>query len=171
MKVVFAGVLLLGLLVAGLALAQRTVPHSISQPSTQVAVSRDAEVVRYREMVNADLHPIDLEYQRTWTCKSREACISSVANMRASTDALLSHAATYPIPTSLTAAAQQMTAAAQQFAAQLDAATALMQEPNSNFVAAAAAPSVRDLDLAVAIITCWPVKPFEAGYHTNFDCS
>jgi hypothetical protein len=91
--------------------------------------------------------------------------------MRAATAALLSHAATYPTPTSLTAAAQQMTAAAQQFAAQLDAATALMQEPNSNFVAAAAAPSVRDLDLAVATIICWPVKPFEAGYHTNFDCS
>jgi hypothetical protein len=171
MKVVFAGVLLLGLLVAGLALALRTVPRSISQPSTQLAVSRDAEVVRYREMVNADIKTIDVEYQRGWTCKTRDGCIAAQATVKAATNALLNDAATHPAPKSLATAEQQLKAAAEQFAVQLDAAVVLMREPNSNFAAAAGAPNVHDLDYAVATIVCWPLKPVETSPHTNMSCT
>jgi hypothetical protein len=171
MKVVFAGVLLLGLLVAGLALVLRTVPRPISQPSTQLAVSRDAAVVRYREMVNSDIKTIDVEYQRGWTCKTRDGCIAAQATVKAATNALLSDAAINPAPTSLAAAEQQLKAAGRQFVVQLDAAVALMREPNSNFVAAAGAPSVHDLDYAVATIVCWPLKPVETQMHTNMSCA
>src|ERR1700693_3408375 len=142
MKVVVAGVLLLGLLVAGLALGLRTVPRSISQPSTQLAVSRDAEVVRYREMVNADIKTIDIEYQRGWKCKTRDGCIAAQATVKAATHMLLNDAVTHPAPTSLATAEQQLKAAAEQFVVQLDAAVVLMREPSSNFVAAAGAPNV-----------------------------
>lgn len=171
MKVVVVGVLVLGLLVGGLALALRTVPHSVSQPSTQLAVSRDTEVVRYREMVNADIKTIDVDYQRGWTCKTRDGCIAAQATVKAATNALLNDAATHPAPTSLATAEQRLKAVGEQFVAQLDAAVAVMRDPNSNFAAAAGSPNVHDLDYAVATIVCWPLKPVETEMHANMSCA
>ena len=162
--------LTLGLLVGGVVLASRTVPRSVSQPSKQLTVSLDAAVVHYRNMVDADIHTIDVEYQRAWTCKTRETCISATAQVKTATETLLSDVATYPVPTSLTPAAQQLKAAAEQFVVQLDAAVVVMQQPKSDFIAAAAAPNVHDLDLAVATIDCWPLKPVEVG-RRGIDCS
>jgi hypothetical protein len=163
--------LTIGLFVAALVLASRTSPRAVSQPSNQLTVSRDAEVVRYRDRVSADAHSIDIEYQKGWTCKTRDHCLSAVADVKTAAAALLTDVATFTAPASLTAAAQQLKAAAEQFVVQLDVAAAVIQQPDSDFVAAFAAPNLHDLDLAAATITCWPVKPFENGYHTNFDCA
>jgi hypothetical protein len=130
---VVVSVLTLGLLVGGVVLASRMAPRSASQPAKQLTVSRDAAVVHYRDMVNADIQTIDIEYQRGWTCKAREACISATANVKTATQALLSNVATHPAPTSLTRLAQDLKAAAEQFIVQLDAAVVVMQQPEGDF--------------------------------------
>lgn len=127
-------------------------------------------MVHYRDMVNADIQTIDIEYQRGWTCKAREACISATANVKTATRALLSNVATHPAPTSLTPLAQDLKAAAEQFIVQLDAAVVVMQQPEGDFIAAAAKPSVHELDFAAATINCWPVKPAEVGSGKHITC-
>jgi hypothetical protein len=160
------GAVIVGLLVVGVVLTSRLVGSSVSRPSP----SRDAAVVHYREMVLADVTRIDVEYSRGWTCKTRAKCISATADVRTATEALLTDVAAFPAPTSLNAAAQQMKAAAEQFVVQLDAAAALMQQPSSDFIAAAAAPNVHDVDFAAATIGCWPLKAVEIG-RRGIDCS
>jgi hypothetical protein len=53
---------------------------------------------------------------------------------------------------------------------QLDVALILVGKPNSDYRAAAAAPSMSELNLAVAELDCWPNTPVE-GEHGAMSCS
>jgi hypothetical protein len=159
---VAAGVV--GVLVVGVLVGVRLGAHYVGSAPTHLVPSRDHAVVSYRALVDADMHAVDTSYQRSFACKTRDACARDLAQIRTDTETLLRDISASEAPPSVAGGAAQVKAAARQFIVQLDVALAVIQQPNSDYIAASGAPSVHDLDLAVGGVDCWPATPVEAGH-------
>jgi hypothetical protein len=110
------------------------------------------------------MYAVDTYYQRSFGCKARESCVSDLTQTKAATEMLLEDISATPAPSSIGPAARQVQSAAQQFKVQLDIAIAFMRQPDSDYIAALAAPNIHDLDVAVTRMDCWPVAPIEGDH-------
>ena len=135
----------------------------------QVAPSRDPVLVSYRTLIDADMRTVDLSFTTSSACKTRDACASDLAQTRTATEALLRDISASETPPSVLGAVGRLKAAAQQFIVQLDVALAVVQQPNSDYIAATGAPTVYVLDLAAAEVDCWPITPKDGHY--GISCS
>jgi hypothetical protein len=153
------GLLVVGVLV-GLGLGAHYFPGSV----TDLAPSRDPAIVSYRALVDVDIRAVDSSFQLSTACKTRDACARDLAQMRTDTETLLRDISTRSVPASVAARAERVEDVAQQFIAQLDLALVVIQQPNSDYIAASAAPMVHGLDLAVAKVDCWPATPVDGDH-------
>lgn len=154
----------LAVLVAGILVGLR-----LGGPVSHVAPSRDPGLVSYRAVIDVDMHAVDSSFQKSLTCKTRDACASDLAQTRTATETLLRDISAREAPPSVVVGAERVKAAARQFIVQLDVALAVIQQPNSDYIAASGAPTVNDLDRAVAQVDCWPATPVEGGH--GISCS
>jgi hypothetical protein len=60
-----------------------------------------------------------------------------------------------------------VTTAAREFIDQLDGALALVRQSNTDYLAAAAVPSIYNLYVAVAELDCWPIAPVLGGHDAS----
>lgn len=160
--------LIMGLVVIGVLVGPRLALLAHPGHSTHLGPSRDPSVMRFRALVDADMRGVDLDYQRSWTCATRDGCATDLVQVKAATEALLVDIAAAPTPAAIAPAAQQVTGAARDFVDQLDMAIAVVRQPNSDYRVGAAIPTVYDLDVAVAAVDCWPLIP--TGGHSGFGC-
>jgi len=130
----------------------------------QVAPSRDPALVSYRTLIDADMRTVDLTFTTSVACKTRDACARDLAQTRIATETLVRDISASQTPAPLLGAVGLVQTTARQFIAQLDVALAVVQEPNSDYIAATGAPSVYDLDMAVAAVDCWPATPKDGHY-------
>ena len=166
-------------LVAVAALLMNTRLHSSLAPglrSTPVqspapAPSRDAAVVHVRATLDHDYRAVDAAFNMT--CKSRDVCAAQLVQVRAVTQNLIQTASATQGPAQTAPAVQRVMSAAQHFIEQIDTALVLIRQPNSDFLAAAALPSIYDLDLAMAELDCWPVAPVigSTDGHSGASCA
>jgi hypothetical protein len=156
---VVSTVLVVGVLV-GLGLGA----HYFPAAATYLAPSRDPAIVGYRAPIDVDIRAVDSSFQRSTACKTRVACASDLAQMRIATETLLRDISAREAPLSIDLSAERVKAVAQQFIVQLNVALAVIQQPNSDYIAASGAPTVYELDLAVAKLDCWPATPVD-GEH------
>ena len=130
----------------------------------QVAPSRDPVLVSYRTLIDDDIRTVDLSFTTSFACKTRDACATDLAQTRTATETLVRDTSAGKTPAPLVGAVGQVQTAARQFIAQLDVALQVVQQPNSDYIAATGAPSVYDLDMAVAAVDCWPATPKDGHY-------
>jgi hypothetical protein len=161
---VVTGVLVFGVL-AGLGIGA----HYFPRAATYLAPSGDHAIVSYRTLIDGDMHAVDSSFQRGTACKTRDACASDLAQMRIDTETLLSDISAREAPPSVDVSAERVEAMARQFILQLNVALTVIQQPNSDYIAASAAPVVHDLDLAVAKVDCWPAAPVDGDH--GISCS
>jgi hypothetical protein len=149
----------IAVLAIGVLLGSHLARQSAPAPAANPTPSRDAAVVRYRELLDTDMNAIYVAYYRGGRCTTRDTCEALTMKTRDATEALLRDIAANAAPSPMAADAANVQRAAEQFVEQLDLAIANIQIPGSDFVAIAGAPSTDGLDLAVATVTCWPVVP------------
>jgi hypothetical protein len=159
-----AGVALatIGILLVGVLIGSHLPARAIPAPATHVAPSHDIGVVRYRNLVDADLRNIDSSFQKG--CDTRQACARQLEGTKSATDALLRDISTTAAPSALAPYVDRLRAAARQFEAQLDGALYVIAQRGTDYVTASAAPSSYDLTLAVAAVDCWPATPIEGDH-------
>ena len=126
-------------------------------------------LVSYRTLVDADMRTVDLTFTTSFACKTRDACAGDLAQTRIATETLVRDISASQTPAPLVGAVGRVQTAARQFIAQLDVAVAVVQQPNSDYIAATGAPNVYDLDMAVAAVDCWPATPRDGHY--GISCS
>jgi len=151
------GVLLVGVLI-GSHLPAVTAPGSAAPPGP----SRDQAVVEYRGLIDADIHNIDLVFQKG--CDTRALCVKQLEDTRSATQALLRDTATTPPPKALTPLVLRLRTAAEQFTAQLDNSLYVIAQPNTDYVTASAAPTIAGVTSAAAALDCWPAAPIEGDH-------
>jgi hypothetical protein len=125
--------------------------------------NRDASVVRYRATVDADFRAIDRAFVNG-PCDTRAACLATLAQTRSAAAQLRGDMTAMVAPGSIRSIAENVIAADTKFIVQVDAASALMSEPGSDFASAGAVPNVADLELAVAQLDCWPASPVQGDH-------
>jgi hypothetical protein len=135
----------------------RLAAHPTPAPVIKPSPSRDAAVLGYQALINTDMRMIYLNGP-PFICKSRQQCLAFGMAERTATEALLHDVESTPAPTSLVPAAAQLKAAALQYIAGLDPYIASEQDPNTNYLAPNQ-PSTGNLDLAAAMVVCWPGIP------------
>lgn len=135
----------------------------------QVAPSRDPVLVGYRILIDADMRTVDLSVTTSFACKTRDACATDLAQTRTATEALMRDISASQTPAPLLGSVGRVQTAARQFIAQLDVALQVVQQPNSDYIAATGAPNVYDLDMALAAVDCWPATPRDGDH--GISCS
>jgi hypothetical protein len=153
--------LVIAALVVGVLVGSRLAAHTTHVPATEPGPSRDPAVVSYRALVDGDLKTVDFSFQLNSRCQTRAGCAGALVQTRVAAQALLRDMSTTDAPPSLSASALRVEAAVQQFIVQLDAAGALLQQPNSDYISASQVPTIHDVDLSVAAVDCWPAHPLE----------
>lgn len=156
--------LVIAALIVGVLVGSRLAGHPSQVPATEPGASRDPAVVRYRAFIDGDLKTADFSFQQNSRCQNRDGCARSLVQTRVAAQALLRDMSAAEAPASLSDKALRAEAAVQQFIVQLDAATALIQQPNSDYMSASQVPTIRDLDLSVAAVDCWPARPLEGDH-------
>jgi hypothetical protein len=156
--------LVIAALVVGVLVGSRLAAHTSQVPATEPGPSRDPAVVSYRALIDGDLKIVDFSFQENSRCQTREACAGALVQTRVAAQTLLRDMSTADAPASLSANALRVEAAVQQFIVQLDAANALIQQPNSDYISASQVPTIRDVDLSVAAVDCWPAQPLEGDH-------
>jgi hypothetical protein len=156
--------LVIAALVVGVLVGARLAVRTNQVPATELGPSRDPAVVSYRALVDGDLKTVDFSFQLSSRCQTREDCARSLAQTTAAAQALLRDMSTTDAPASLSATALRVEAAGRQFIVQLDAANALIQQPNSDYISASQVPTIHDLDVSVAAVDCWPALPVEGDH-------
>ncbi len=159
--------LVIAALVVGVLVGSHMGPNMRQVPATEPAPSRDPGVVSYRALIRGDLNAVEFSFQLNSRCLTRAACDRALLQTRTGAETLLSDMSSARTPASLSGAALRVEAAAEQFIVQLDVAIALIQQPNSDYVAASLAPSMHDLDLTVVGVDCWPAAPVEGEHGTT----
>ena len=107
----------------------------------------------------------------TEACKTRPVCASELTQIKVATEALISDLGKDGAPSPISAAVEHLNVAAQQFGSQIDAALLVVQQPNSDYFAAGAALSIRDLYVAAAAVDCWPAQPVNPGNEGGYSCA
>jgi hypothetical protein len=156
--------LVIAALVVGVLVGSRLAAHTSEVPATEPGPSRDPAVVSYRALIDGDLKTVDFSFQLNSRCQTREGCARSLVQTRTAAQSLLRDMSTVDAPASLSAKALRVEAAGQQFILQLDAANALIQQPDSDYISASEVPTIRDLDVSVAAVDCWPASPLEGDH-------
>lgn len=103
-------------------------------------------------------------------CKTRSNCIRELAQIQAATNALLSHLGSGS-PPAIGSLVAKMRLAAQQFSDQVAAAMVVVSQPDSNYFAAGATPTIHDLYLTAAYVDCWPAQPVNPGNEGGYSCA
>jgi hypothetical protein len=150
--------IIIAVLAIGVLLGSHLARPSSSVQAGRETPSKDAAVVQYRELLDADMNTVYSAYYSN-RCTTRQECVARTLKTRTATASLLRDIAATPAPLPVESEAADVRAKAEQFLEQLDIAIASMEVPGSDFVAIAGAPSIDGLDLAVATVTCWPVVP------------
>jgi hypothetical protein len=153
--------LVIAALVVGVLVGSRLAAHTDHVPA---GPSRDPAVVGYRALIDRDLKTIDFSFQQESRCQTRESCTVALAQTKTGTQALLRDMTSARVPASVSAAALRIEGAAQQFVIHLDAASALIQQPNSDYISSSQVPTIHDLDVSVAAVDCWPALPLEGDH-------
>jgi hypothetical protein len=156
--------LVIAALVVGVLVGSRLVAGKSQTPAGGLTPSRDTAVATYRAVIGADANAIDLSFQLNSRCQTRAACARALAQTRTNAEALLRDISGLPTPAAVAPAVLRAKAAAEQFIVQLDVAVALIQQPNSDYIAASLSPTIHDLDLSVAAVDCWPATPVDGDH-------
>ena len=136
----------------------------IASPSSaeHVTPSRSADIVGYRDLIDADLRTVD--HADAGKCNSRNQCILTLEQTRTATFQLLNDVSGNQAPPSVAARADAIRVAVSKLILQLDVAISVASQPSSDYRAASAVPDVAQLDLAVAELDCWPAAPILEGH-------
>ena len=137
-------------------------------PTARVSPSPDALVVQYRHLIDVDMSAINFALYRL-PCNSRQTCTSELKQIEIATEALLSDLSNAVAPSGIGPTVEPLKSAAQQFEEQVDGDLVVVQQPNSDYLAAT--PTVTDLFLAAATFDCWPSKPVNYGGEGGYNCS
>jgi hypothetical protein len=125
-------------------------------------------VLRYRHVIDGDMNAINFALYRL-ACNSRETCTSALRQVETATEALLSDLSNAVAPSGVGPTVEPLKSAAQQFEEQVDGDLIVVQQPNSNYLAAT--PTVNELFLAAATLDCWPSTPANFGGEGGYSCS
>lgn len=139
-------------------------------PIERLTPSRDPAVVQYRAVIDVDMRAITFALDKE-ACSTRSECTNELINIKAATDAMLVDLGTGAPPPAIGVPIERLKVAAQDFRDQLDAALIVVQQPNSNYFAAGAAPTVHDLYLAAGYLDCWPDQPVNAPGEGDYSCA
>lgn len=156
--------LVIAALVVGVLVGSRLGAHLSQVPSTKPAPSRDPAVLSYRALIDRDMNAVDSSYQLNSRCHTRDSCALALAQTKTGAESLLRDMSSAGAPASVSQAALRVEVAAQQFIVQLDSAMTVIQQPNSDYIAASSVPTIHDLDLSVAAVDCWPATPVEGDH-------
>ena len=130
--------------------------------------SRDPSVVRFRAVIDSDARAIDRYYVQS--CNTRASCDSNLTELRSGVEKLLADIGATPVPAQLVSSVSRLRATAQHLLGQLDAAITVVETPGSSYAAAAGSPDVSALDLATAVVDCWPASPIQSD-HGDWSCA
>jgi len=132
----------------------------------------DAAVESYRAMVNADENDLNFQFTKRFGCKTRSSCADEIQQVIVVAQKMLTDVTGAPAPAPFGELSLQLGGAVQQFISQMKLALSIVQEPDSDYVAASAAPTMHDVDLAAGLIVCWPHAPslVHGGPLTPFVC-
>ena len=136
--------------------------------TARVSPSPNALVVQYRHLIDVDMSAINFAVYRL-PCNSRQTCTSQLKQIETATEALLTDLSNTVAPSGVGPTVEPFKSAAQQFEEQTDAALVVVEQPNSDYMAAT--PTVTDLFLAAATLACWPSKPANYGGEGGYSCS
>lgn len=153
--------LVIAALVVGVLVGARLAAHTGQVPA---GPSRDPALVGYRALIDRDLKTVDFTFQLESRCQNRDSCALALAQTKTATEALLRDMTSERAPASVADAALRIEAAAQQLIVQLDAANALIKQPNGDYISASQVPTIHDLDVSVAAVDCWPALPLEGDH-------
>ncbi len=154
---------IIGALVVGLLVGSRLSAQQVAAPPMRAAPSRDAGILRYRATVDADMRAIDNAFVNG-QCDARVTCLATLTRTRTAAEQLRVDMAAMAAPKSVTGIVTEVVAADTQFIAQLDAASAAVRDPSSDYAAAAGVPDIGGLQIAVAELDCWPALPVEGDH-------
>lgn len=138
-------------------------------PTEHTAPSRDPAVVQFRTVIGADMRAISFAVD-TEACKTRSNCIGELVQIQTAIQTLLTHLGS-GAPAAIEPLVKKMRLAAQEFSDQVAAALVIVKQPNSNYFAAGAAPTIHDLYLTAAYVDCWPALPVNPGGEGGYSCS
>ncbi len=156
--------LVIAALVVGVLVGSHMGANMRQVQATEKTPSRDPVLVSYRALIRGDMNAIDFSFQLNSQCHTRAACARALVQTRTGAETLLSDMSSARTPASLSGAALRVEAATEQFIVQLDAAIALTQQPNSDYISASLVPTIHDLDLSVAALDCWPAAPIDEAH-------
>jgi hypothetical protein len=161
---------LAALLVVVTLLGSMSARHTAA-PSTQLTPNRDPAVVGYRLMLYEDMTPVYRALQKRGACNQQYFCTTALVQARSATDALLTDLANTPAPAQIQAYAADVKVAANEYVDQLTLAIDALQVERSDYLIVVYAPSVGDLDRAVAVVDCWPVQPVAVATIRGYACT
>jgi hypothetical protein len=119
-------------------------------------------------MIDGDMSAINFALYRV-VCNSRQSCTNALKQEETATEALLSDLSNAVAPSRVGPTVGPLKSAAQQFEEQVDGDLVVVQQPNSDYMAAF--PAVNDLFLAAATFDCWPLKPVNFAGEGGYSCS
>jgi hypothetical protein len=158
-----AQIVLLVIAIAGVALllGYRFGPHPTPAPSVHSA-QVDAAVTGFRALIDRDMRAVNSPFDKSSGCRTRQVCAAELMETRSASEGMLLDLSAAPAPKVFIQADADIAIAARQFIDQLDAALALLLQPNSDYLAASGVPRSYNLRLAVAAVDCWPGEPLPA---------
>lgn len=131
--------------------------------------SRDAAIVAYRAMVDRDV--AEIWRANLFSCATRSICTVQLMKTRTYAQALVADIASSPPPPSISAAAANVENAARHLVTELDAALDALQSAAVPVSTALNLVLPEELDLAVAILDCWPVTPLPTDTVAGYGCA
>ena len=163
--------MVVALLIVVTLLGTRIATHMNVVPGTHDGPSRDPVVVAYRSMVDGDMVIIRRADDKTSLCTSRQQCAYFLTKERTATEALLRDISSEAAPPPIAPAVISIQGAARQYITQLSAAIQAMQSPQVDYRLASTGPEIGELNLAVAMVECWPVTPVPQNNPAGYGCT
>jgi hypothetical protein len=126
-----------------------------------VTPSKDAAIVRFRQMLDVDMNAIYGAYvPAPPSCSRRDQCIGRALKMEKATQSLIDDLASTPAPAPIQSQAAEVDITARRLLDEVTAAVDAMEVPSSDFSAIYYAITTDALDFAVGVVDCWPARPY-----------
>ena len=139
-----------------------------TSPGASVSPSPNPLVVQYRRLIDADMSAINFALYKL-PCKSRQTCTYELQQVEATTETLMSDLSNAVAPSGVGPTVEPFKSTAQKFEEEVDGDLVVIQQPNSDYMAAS--PTVTELFLAAATFDCWPAEPVNYGGEGGYNCS
>ena len=162
--------IMIAALVIGVLLGTRLASPPTPSPAGGLTPSTDPAIVSFRAMIDRDMNAVRVNFRKRATCSSREICRAALLSADALVNAMVNDVSSTPAPPAIAAGRDLVLAASRQFIDQLELAIVALEQPSVDYVAAVTAPTISGVDLAVAVVDCWPVVPIFVDGESGYGC-